>query len=205
MSYSTMHKAAIKFAKDSFEKEMFEAEQERRKPRFGVMGAKSYHHPGDQPDVKRQYILDGIILVSYSKPFDDLFEYEPNQVLKNIDNLLLDCVSDDFLKGYKGAPLPYLNEVKALWVDEKKRCKGNSKARNHRYRLVIQQEGYYGVVVDIERLIEFMTLTNCKGGEYYHYNKCFDPVFVENDLDDNHIEGVLMPMRVFYEEQCLND
>lgn len=204
MSYTTMHKAAIAFAKDSYAIEACRAKEENRDYlRYGAMGANHYHHPDDPPNVKRQYILDGSIAVSYSKPFDDLLKPEKDDPCA-FDKLLFISYPYEFQRLYDGLPLPNLQEVKALWKAEKKRCVGHSEDRNNYYRLVGTKDEP-SVIVNVCNLIRIMELTNCKGGEYFQYRDSISPIFLHNILDGNEIDGILMPMRVYWHNRCIND
>ena len=209
MSYATMHKAAVRFAKDAYALEECNAELEKRKPRYGIMGANCFHHPLDPVDAQRQYITDGTIGVCYDKGFTDLAVPPEDNPIDYARCLYI----NPYYKGYEFqiAKLPDLVELKELWKQERKRWSGwREKKYNIAYRLVAGDRRDNTVVVDITKLILLMELMDCKGGEEIKWYNAITPLFIDNVVSDRkvgevRIEGFICPVRTVDTRKCLND
>ena len=209
MSYTTMHNAAKKFAKETYDNEMANAWIGERKPKYGIMGANLFHYCNDPDGMMRQYITDGFVGVSYSIPFDDLAT--PPKTDDPVNYNLVCRTNKKYTRlVFEQGVFPDYKSLKELWKLEKKRCVGHPKDRNRLYRLVVGINNYTSVVVDIELLIRFMELTDCHGGETYYWTDPITPVFVEKEINDKYIQGLeilalLCPIRMIENKRCLND
>ena len=211
MSLTTMHKAAMKFAKHSFDTESERAFSYRSDPRYGVMGAKRYQHPDDPEGVMRQYILDGAVGVSYTIPFNDLFEIEAECVIPDITRIFPSGQPIAAIEMMKCGYLPDLKIVKGL-LRESRKAPLTVAGRNKRFRLARNEQTGESLIVDIEKLIWLMELTDSKGGEVFHWSSWCKPIYVERWIEFSPIignglgvEGCLYPMSVGDNAFCLND
>lgn len=200
MSYKTMYKAAVKFAKNCH----LDNAPSVPGGRVGIAGANYYHHPEDPDGALRQYITNGYYGASYSIPLPDLVEADRGCAI-DYTRMLINPYGQ-----YNEVNLPNLSELKEAWKKEKKRCVGNPDKRNKKWRLVTGSNGLSYVVVDVEYLIGLMEIIDCNGGEPVYYTNAVSPVFarqfVETPNGENCIvDGVLLPLRVFNNAKCLND
>lgn len=208
MSYKTMYKAAVKFAKNCH------ADNGPGVPggRVGIAGANYYHHPEDPDDALRQYITNGYYGVSYSIPLPDLMEADKSKAIP-YDKMMFVSKPEEIRDAYKTFQLPEYNEVKEAWKKEKKRCVGHPEDRNRCWRLADDGNGsaiHNYVVVDIEYLIGLMEITDCIGGEIAYWLNAVSPVYVPRRLKmpDGQVcdvDGIVMPLRADGNKKCLND
>lgn len=207
MSYAKMKSAATAFAKrcaKDFENHYIES-------RKSLAGANSFHHPDDPPGTLRQVICDGCVMVTYTEPFPDLPMADP--IIEQIDYayFLLTRRKVDYTFNLKRGELPSLENLKRIWIAEKRRCVGNVDERNQRYRLVRSDTTLsQNVVVNIEYLIKLMELTDSRGGEPFWYTDMVSPVYVQNQLSYKNgislcADGCVMPMRFSEDSKFLND
>ena len=211
MSLNTMHKAAMAFAKHSCDAENRRAIVSQSGPRFGIMGAKRYHHPDDPEGVMRQYIVDGAVGVSYTTPFDDLYEVEPECVIPDITRIFPSGQPVPFIEQMNVGKFPDLKTVKALWRESRK-AKATLAGINNRYRLAMDEDSGQSLIVDIEKLIWLMEITDSRGGDIFHWSGGHNPLYVERWIEFSPtigsglgVEGCLYPLYLYGTEPCLND
>lgn len=203
MSYKTMCKAAVKFAKNCY------ADNNSSIPgaRPGIGGANYYHHPEDPDGVLRQYITNGYYGVSYSVPLPDLMEADRGCAI-TYDKMCFCSKPAEVQSAYMEATLPDLSDLKEAWKKEKKSCVGHAEDRNRKWRLAGNKSN--SVVVDIEYLIGFMEITDCVGGETIYWKDMVSPVYNHRfvEMPDGQrciVDGIILPIRVADTTKCLND
>ena len=208
MSYRTMCKAVVKFAKNCY------ADNNSSIPgaRPGIAGANYYHHPEDPDGVLRQYVTNGYYGVSYSIPFPNLMEADKSKAIP-YDKMMFVSKPEEIRDAYKAFQLPDYNELKEVWKKEKKRCVGHPEDRNRCWRLAYDGNGsavHNYVIVDIEYLIGLMEITDCTGGEVAYWLNAVSPVYVtrRSETPDGQIcnvDGIILPVRADGNKKCFND
>lgn len=201
-----MKKAAEEFAWQCAERYINDAK------RLALAGANTFHHPDDGPDERRQALCDGFILATYDVPFDGLVQAPKPRDGKvpPVEKYLRASRGAMRDLGFKTGQLPNFKEVKRLWAEEKRRCSGHPQDRNYRYCLAMENTRYLSVFVDVRKLIQFMELTDSKGGETFFYTEPLNPIFLEVWREYSKprlglaIEGALLPMRVAEGSPVLN-
>lgn len=219
MSFKSMHKAAQVFSRECYEAESLRAFENHQDPRKYIMGANYYHHSDDPEDVLRQYMINGYMGISYTEHLPDLLEADTSDGNGSFSD---STVQQLFISGQskfdvewrmrKGS-LPYLTGLKAIFLEEKRKHKGERRdSWNRDYRLIDDMEAKTSIVVNIEYLIRLMEVTDCKGGETFYYTNSISPIYVEKWEDSFKeypagigIEGVLLPIRHSPDKICLND
>lgn len=150
----------------------------------GIAGANLYHDKRDSdPEVLRQYICDGYVCVSYSKPFDGLIKAtgDPLDINRVLRHAYVNFDTTEIV-------LPSLARLKQSFKLEKA-TKGAKFARN-----LLRLSS--GKVVSIQFLTRLMELCGLTGGETaYDVLDLRCPLFVENITEDgNEISGTLLPI-----------
>lgn len=163
--------------------------------RESIAGANFYHDKDDaDAEVKRQWICDGFLGVSYSIPFDGVIHatgepMDANQVL------------DYSWKEPVEITLPSLAELKkAVKVESAER-------RKKLQRSVLRMPN--GKLFNIHHMIRIMELCGMAGGETaIDCAKMIHPLYINTETEDgNKIKGVLLPVSPirFNPEQILLD
>lgn len=179
-------KAAKKFSECCF--------NEYHDKRDGIAGANLYHDNRDiDSETKRQYICDGCVGVSYSKPFDGVVKAAGAPIDAN--HILRHSCKDELTE----FPLPSLAKMKQA-VKIEKAAKGQKLSRS-----ILRLPS--GKAVNINYMIRLMELCGLTGGETaFDSPSIVRPLYMANTTKDgNEIDGVLLPIHPvgFKEEDVL--
>lgn len=168
-------KAAKKFSELCF--------RENSEKRDGIAGANLYHDNDDpDPSIMRQYITDGFVFVSYSRPFDAVVRatgepIDANQILK-----YRNCGTCEPVL------LPMLAKLKKVVKTE-----AASRSAKQRRNIILHSSGK---IFNIHYLIRMMELCGFTGGEtVFNCGNLHSPLFGSVETSDgNKIKCLLLPI-----------
>lgn len=168
-------KAARKFSEQCYKK--------YHGDRDGIAGANMYHDNDDiDMEIKRQFICDGYVGVSYSMPFDAVVRAVGTPLDAN-------SILDHKGKETHEIALPSLAELKKILKTEIA-----ERGRKWSRSLIRMQDGK---LFNIEYIIRIMELCGLTGGEIaLDSNSPFSPMYINTETEDgNKIKAVVLPVR----------
>lgn len=171
----TVAKAAAKFAKDCY--------KEWKDKNKRIAGAGYYVDSRDGSSlVKRQFILEPALGVSYSKPFEGLVEID-----KDVDPIDFNSVIN---RKYSEGSVRFMLPDRAKL---KNAIKMESATKGERTYCRLED----GKCIDAALLVRAMELTGCNGGEMIEsINHKLYPAFIRRDMEDgNQITCIILPCR----------